>query len=143
MKKGHFIIFLYAFFTLVGLSACNLNNDDSTPVIYHISGTVLTQEGQPIKGIKVVNNSIIDVKSDYTSATNTTYTDANGSFSTVQYSAYAEVDKINPVIVFSDVDGTDNGGSFKSYTLQKSDLANAVWNAGDCYLSATIKLQKN
>ncbi|MGN0006498.1 MAG: radical SAM-associated putative lipoprotein [Alistipes sp.] len=145
---------LAAILVLLGFSSCGKDNDNlgdipveyGTPSVnYQIKGTVTDKSGTPIKDIKVVVNYIPQT----TAEDRTVYTDANGQFSTWYWCAYSSKwDK--PTITFEDTDGEDNGGLFKTATLDANDMAQTElpipednhWCVGNYELTADVKLEK-
>lgn len=106
-------------------------------------GSVVDEDGNPIKGINVIMNGMILGMSDvqYTTVTNEKGEFGSGSFSTLDTS----IDTID----FVDVDGEENGGDFQSVTIQVKDMVekqlsegNEDWFLGTFAYIADIKLKK-
>ena len=136
---------LVAVLALLGFSACGENGggyvEYGTPyAIYRINGTVTDTDNVPVKGIKVD----VIVKSDSGDeehVLDTKYTDENGAF-TSDAGLFNEVS-------FSDIDGEDNGGSFRPVRLNVKDMkktqiemGDGHWYNGSFAYTADVRLEK-
>lgn len=143
---------LAAMLALLGFASCGKDNTDigdipveyGTPYVdYQIKGTVTDNSSTPIKDIKVVVSYIPQTTKDDI----TVYTDANGRFS-APYKHYFHVD--DPTVTFEDTDGEENGGLFKTATLNVKDMEKTQlpvdkdnhWCIGSYELNADVKLEK-
>ena len=101
MKKLY-RIFATAFVMLLAAS-CSKEQAGDPYMLFEIHGTVVDQEGNPIKGIQVASG-LSDVQS----------TNVNGSF--IFYGKSAPTSRV--VLTFEDKDKDDNGGEFATMTME-------------------------
>lgn len=108
---------------LLGFAACNDENNGEiwceygTPITrFHVKGKVTDDAGEALKNIQVVvrqgwNNDPQDA--------DTIYTDANGEFQSNELSCVGIGEQ---KVYFHDVDGEENGGTFKSDSVRLSGM---------------------
>lgn len=85
--------------------------DQERPVAnYQIMGKVTDKDGNPVNGIRV----IADYNTDVIYRADTLYTNKEGEYS--KFMAIPRVDKFR--MSFSDIDGSANGGDFKSVSKE-------------------------
>jgi len=147
--KNIWTAFLGAILSLLGFHSCELIEPQceyGTPnADYKYIGEVSDEEGNPIKGIRmIVAHSGFE---DEYSMKDTLYTNANGK---------AETDYLNMffydtrrTIRFEDVDGSDNGGKFKTVDLtdkyliqEQTGKGDGNWYGGKFTITAKAKLSK-
>ena len=142
---------------LLGFTSCNIlvnpfirDMYGQPTASYKLVGSVTDEAGEPVKGIQVtfhpelgnngeeVNSWIVD----------TLYSDASGKFSR-DVLKYDWPDLDNAVVKFRDIDGPDNGGSFKPKDVPVSALkvdqtrkGEGNWNQGDFTITADATLEK-
>ena len=109
----------------------------SPTAAYKVSGTVRNSSGQKLGGIQVVS-----IYGEQTwMRTDTTYTDASGSFSGTMRTYPS--DKVQ--LVFNDVDGSKNGeyqSQTVSVTPKKVGDGDGSWFKGTYEVSASVMLKK-
>ncbi len=117
---------------------------------YKLIGTVTDEAGKPVKGIQVTFHPELVNTSEEVNAwnTDTLYSDASGKFSK-DVLKYDWPDLDNAVVKFRDIDGPDNGGSFKPKDVPVSALkvdqtrkGEGNWNQGDFTITADATLEK-
>lgn len=153
MKIRHFINFvLSGILVLLGFSACVKGEEYveyGTPTIYYeFKGVVTSPDGTVIKGINV----LIKEKVNYDANRSTLYTwlktstDAKGLYDT---GVMPFIIGSSPYVVFQDVDGANNGGTYKNDSIMKPDLTikkikdgDGFWNNGTYILTGDIEMQK-
>lgn len=125
------------------LTSCgeNLRDEYGCPSIdYMVKGTVKSEAGTPIEGVKMV------VTSDGVNAMDSLYTDKDGKFQTRQYSAFGLEEAKENYLRFEDVDGAANGEfvskkvSLKSFETQQVEDADKKWFDGGFEFSGEVTL---
>lgn len=146
---------LAALFTLLGFGSCSKSLDDPDgPMIceygvpnisFQVKGQIKTEDGAHIKGIRVVAIPT----NNYLGGRDTVYTDAEGKFSTKKlYSSSERYLKEDLVVMFEDVDGEANGGTFEKSSLKGTQVTivqkekGSGWNRGYFEVTADKKLKK-
>ncbi len=143
--------------SLLGFSSCGENNDDpanmellyGTPTsTFQVKGNVTDEAGTPIQGIKAK----VEVKYGGWANDNPAYTDSKGNYVLEKHSMTGTpTQKEEGIIkvIFEDVDGEDNGGTFANDTVMGKDLtikqvekADGAWNQGSFEITANAKLKK-
>jgi putative lipoprotein (rSAM/lipoprotein system) len=130
--------------SLLGFESCSDNESGTveygTPYVnYVIKGTVTDEAGTPIPGIQIEAPAPLHSSMGFQFA----LTDANGVFQMTQFSLFGE-----GILTAEDIDGEDNGGEFKSDTLQITKLPSQRiedgdgWFVGTFNVDAKFKLQK-
>lgn len=107
---------------------------DEEPVAnYQVMGTVSDEAGAPVYGIRVI--------ADYSSSTDTLYTDREGRFS--KFLSAPRVAMFS--LTFTDVDGQANGGGFKPKTLDvkpfRTEMASGL-RGGSFIVSADVVMER-
>lgn len=118
MKKLTTTRVLSGLLALLGFSACDENGGvmeyGSPTVDFQVKGQVTDAEGNPIEGIQVITKPAYGVYTDVTNGSwkkaDTTYTDAEGNFESSLLQNVAMEGKL----LFEDVDGEANGGTFQT-----------------------------
>ena len=132
--------FWFAILGVLGFSACDnppLDMYGSPTVDFMVKGKVTDSEGTPIKGIVISSKRGL---SDDLSAV----TDENGEFITNQIHQTG----FYGTLVFTDVDGADNGGDFATCEKDLSALPKTLvkdgegWYEGEYEVTANVKLNK-
>lgn len=143
MKKAG----LFALLGFTGITSCNqpqvgdqLVEYGCPNADYKVLGTVKDSDGKPIKGIQVVTEETFRDKSVLR---DTTYSDANGTFS-LQKSDFPLERTLN--VIFNDVDGVENGGEFESKTVSEvkytQDKKGSGWYHGSFTAEVNTQLDK-
>ena len=107
---------------------------------YVVKGTITDEGGKPIKGIKVTAPNGSSYDSQYQQIVQT---DASGNFALKEFSSMR-----GSYLFVEDIDGEDNGGDFKSDTIDVRELPHTQvekgerWYNGKYEATATIKLKK-
>lgn len=87
------------------------------PIVdFQVKGAVISEDGMPLKGIRVITRTAWDNDVD---DADTVYTDAKGEFKSHELSSVG-IDKQK--VYFDDVDGEENGGAFKSDSIDVRDM---------------------
>lgn len=153
-------IILGALMTILGFGSCSKSESKEMYgqpyAIFKLVGTVKDEAGNPVKGIRVVFNpeSKIDPSSPnyefyVRGNVDTLYTDAKGEFASERLKYSAGSLPGDAVVILDDVDGADNGGEFKSQTLEKRQMKiEHEAGSGDYYkgrytITANATLKKN
>ena len=135
---------LYLMLSLLGFSACGnapLDMYGSPTVDFMVKGKVTDSEGTPIKGI-VVSSTGLHSFVDGTGLS--AVTDENGAFVTNTIKEFG----VRGTLVFTDVDGAENGGDFATYEKDLSKLPQTQlkegegWYRGEYEVTAEVKLIK-
>jgi putative lipoprotein (rSAM/lipoprotein system) len=145
---------------LLGFGSCSSSfTDDNggnvlfeygTPtVIYRVKGTVTSEEGTPLQGIRVIVKDKMATfeKNQYVDA-DTLYTDSEGIFTSHKATATASgPETLKTKVIFKEM---GNGGTFKEDSLEINGMKKKVvtqgdgsWFHGDYELTADKKLKKN
>lgn len=142
--------------TLLGFSSCGNHEDEDYPVLYgtptstfQVKGNVTDEAGNPIQGIQAK----VELKySGMANGNKPTFTDSKGNYvlekGEMTGSPTSEKEGIVKVI-FEDVDGEENGGTFandtvmgKNLTINKVEKGDGAWNLGSFEITANAKLKK-
>ena len=113
----------------------------SPTVDFMVKGKVTDSEGTPIKGIVVSSKR---VQSYNVGEGINAVTDENGDFVTNQIHQTG----IHGTLVFTDVDGAENGGDFETYEKDLSKFPQTQvkegegWYRGEYEVTAEVKLTK-
>lgn len=135
---------LYLMLSLLGFSACGnapLDMYGSPTVDFMVKGKVTDSEGTPIKGIVVSSKR---VQSYNVGEGINAVTDENGDFVT----NHIHQTGIHGTLVFTDVDGAENGGDFETYEKDLSKFPQTQvkegegWYRGEYEVTADVKLNK-
>ncbi len=117
---------------------------------YKLVGSVKDQAGKPIQGIRVSFHPNLENTSDEVNAmhTDTLYSDASGKFSKDALK-YTWPNLTRAVVEFEDIDGPDNGGSFKKLRVSVGELevsetqkGDGNWYGGAQTITADVKMEK-
>ena len=128
---------LYALLmTILGFSACDeiieARVEYGQPhADYKLIGDVKSQDGTPIKGIRVVFNPQDNALAHPSYVLDTLYSDSNGKFSKERLKYDWPDDLNNATITFEDIDGSDNGGEFETVSLQNGSFSVEQVKKGD------------
>lgn len=136
--------FWLAILGLLGFTACGnapLDMYGSPTVDFTVKGKVTDSEGTPIKGIVVSSKNV------------QSYGDGNGLNAVTDEKGEFVTNKVKEsgvvgVLVFTDVDGAENGGDFDTYEKDLSKLPKAQlkegkgWYNGEYEVTADVKLIK-
>ena len=132
--------FWFAILGVLGFSACDnppLDMYGSPTVDFMVKGKVTDSEGAPIKGIVISSKRGL---SDDLSAV----PDEKGEFVTNKIKEFG----VMGTLVFTDVDGADNGGDFATCERDLSALPKTLvkngegWYKGEYEVTADVKLNK-
>ena len=132
--------FWFAILGVLGFSACDnppLDMYGSPTVDFMVKGKVTDSEGTPIKGIVISSKRGL---SDDLSAV----TDEKGEFVTNKIKEFG----VMGTLVFTDVDGAENGGDFETYEKDLSKFPQTQvkegegWYKGEYEVTADVKLNK-
>lgn len=122
---------LWKSFALLGFTACSDGPDD-IPLEYgvptanfQVKGSVTSTDGVPLKGIQVIFSDA-----------DTVYTDAAGKFGTKEISSFPDY---NLKVSFNDVDGEENGGTFKSTSIALKEMEAKELEKGDGWYEGKIE----
>ena len=135
---------LYLMLSLLGFSACGnapLDMYGSPTVDFMAKGKVTDSEGTPIKGIVVSSTGL---HSFVDGAGLSAVTDENGAFVTNTIKEFG----VRGTLVFTDVDGAENGGDFATCEKDLSKLPQTQlkegegWYRGEYEVTADVKLNK-
>lgn len=134
---------------LLGFSGCSKDDPGRTPdeygtphADYKYMGTIVDEEGNPIKGIeaKLVGYNALTSSNEVAKFS----TDENGKFESEYYS---EMVASVSMLEIKDVDGEENGGEFLSETIPVSQMQStkvaegeSKWHMGSFDRSVTVKL---
>ena len=136
--------FWLAILGLLGFTACGnapLDMYGSPTVDFMVKGKVTDGEGTPIKGIVVSSKN---AQSFGGNEGLNAVTDENGTFVTNQIRQGGIVG----TLVFTDVDGAENGGDFQTLETNISTLPKQLikegenWYQGEYEVTAEVKLSK-
>ena len=141
----------------LGFSSCNIFENPfirdmygQPSANYKLVGSVTDESGKPIKGIQVTFHPEFSgtVDEDNSWRTDTLYSDASGKFSK-DVLKYDWPDLTNSVVEFEDIDGPDNGGSFKKLRVSVGELevtetqkGDGKWYGGAQTITADVKMEK-
>ena len=140
--------------TILGFSGCD--GIFETPVEYgqpyaefKLVGEVKSEEGKPIKGIRViVKPYIAHTEQQYLDwYRDTLFTDAEGKFSKEKLKHTWPNEMNGSTIIFEDIDGPENGGEFvpktlndKEFTVEQVKKGSGNWYDGDFLVTANATL---
>ena len=135
--------FWLAILGLLGFTACGgFVCEYGTPTTdFTVKGKVTDSEGAPIKGI-VVSSTGLHSFVDGTGLS--AVTDENGAFVTNTIKEFG----VRGTLVFTDVDGAENGGDFETYEKDLSKFPQTQlkegegWYRGEYEVTAEVKLIK-
>ena len=116
---------------------------------YKLIGKVTDQTGKPVKGIRVIFHPELERTPEEDSwYSDTLYSDASGKFSK-DHLKYTWPDITNSYVTFEDIDGEENGGSFKSselpyaaFEVEQTKKGDGSWYSGSFTITADAKLEK-
>lgn len=151
-KVNIWIKALYGFLmTVLGFSSCDdllgiMEQKDAYGQPYaefKITGEVKSQDGKPLKGIRVIVNPRKS-NGDYGRfESDTLFTDADGKYSKDRLKHDWPDNLEDAIITFDDIDGVENGGEFQSVSLQKGEFSvenvkkgSGNWDSGDYLVTA-------
>ncbi len=142
--------------TMLGFSSCGGNGQNGADDIeclygtptstFQVKGNVTDEEGNPIQGIKTK----VEVKYG-ASKNDSVYTDSKGNYllEKCAMTGIPTTEKDIVKVIFEDVDGEANGGTFANDTVQGNDLTikqtserKGTWNLGSYEITANAKLKK-
>ncbi len=145
-------LILSAIISLLGFSSCKPSQEQydmyGTPIIdYQLKGRVTDTENNPIAGLRVVI-----ARQGYGDAdpkAQTLTTDANGEFASEEERVTSSF-LHQGSITFTDIDGDENGGSFKDKTIALKDVKpiydnstnDGAWFYGDVIYTINTSLLK-
>ena len=132
----------------LGFTACSDNSINSmmceygTPTVqFTVKGRVTDADGKPIKGIVV---SSTEVNSFSENAGLEAVTGEDGRFTTQKVKAIG----IHGKLLFTDIDGAENGGEFETQTVELHTLpetkiaeGDGGWDVGEYEVTANVKLK--
>lgn len=137
-KKRIALRLLYGALGLLGFAACE---EGETPVEYgspytkfQVKGTVTSEADEPLKGIQVI------VRAEWDNdpiAADTLYTDEKGEFQTKELGT-GGIGKQK--VYFHDIDGEENGGTFKSDSIALKDMDMKQIEKGDGWYKGTYEI---
>ena len=135
--------FWLAILGLLGFTACGVFSCEyGTPTTdFNVKGKVTDSEGTPIKGI-VVSSTGLHSFVDGTGLS--AMTDEKGEFVTNKIKEFG----VMGTLVFTDVDGAENGGDFETYEKDLSKFPQTQvkegegWYRGEYEVTAEVKLTK-
>jgi len=141
--------------SLLGFSSCSELGGGGGEELYgtptstfQVKGNVTDEAGNPIKGIKAK----VEVKYGGGAKDTPAYTDSKGNYvlekrDMIGTPSEKEEDRVK--VIFEDVDGEDNGGTFANDTIKGKDLTikqtskgDGDWNIGTFEITANAKLKK-
>ncbi len=139
--------------SLLGFSSCGENGLNGgneclygTPTsTFQVKGNVTDEEGSPIKGIKAK----VEVgKGGLSKGNIVAETDSKGNY-VLDNALIGTPTSSEMKVIFEDVDGDANGGTFANDTVQGKDLTikqtsekDGTWNLGSYEITANAKLKK-
>lgn len=131
-KKAMMFRLLSGALGLLGFAACNNNEEEEILLMYgspyakfQVKGTVTSEADEPLKGIQVI------VRTEWDNdpiAADTLYTDEKGEFQTKELGT-GGIGKQK--VYFHDIDGEENGGTFKSDSIALKDMDMKQIEKGD------------
>lgn len=118
---------------LLGFAACNNNEEEEELLLmygspytkFQVKGTVTSEANEPLKGIQVIVRKLWDNNPMWA---DTLYTDEKGEFQT-QESRFGGINEQK--VYFHDIDGEENGGTFKSDSIALKDMDMKQIEKGD------------
>lgn len=146
---------LYGFLmTILGFSGCdhfeNTMAEYGQPYAeFKLVGEVKSEEGKPIKGIRVIVRPFVEHTSQEVLDwhRDTLYTDADGKFSKESLKHTWPNEMKGSTIIFEDIDGPENGGEFvsktlndKEFTVEQVKKGSGIWYDGDFLVTANATL---
>ena len=137
----------YLLLGALGFTACNDNSNGmmceyGTPTVsFNVKGRVTDADGKPIKGIVV---SSTEVNSFSENGGLEAVTGEDGRFTTQKVKAIG----IHGKLLFTDIDGAENGGEFETQTVELHTLpetkiaeGDGGWDVGEYEVTANVKLK--
>ena len=117
-KKAMMFSLLSGALGLLGFAACEEEKlEYGTPYTkFQVKGTVTSEANEPLKGIQVIVRTGWDNNPMWA---DTLYTDEKGEFQTQELETVS-IDEQK--ICFHDIDGEENGGTFKSDSIALADM---------------------
>ena len=146
---------LYGFLmTILGFSGCEgifeTRAEYGQPYAeFKLVGEVKSEEGKPIKGIRVIVKPYIAYTEQQYLDWNrdTLFTDAEGKFSKEKLKHTWPNEMKGSTIIFEDIDGPENGGEFvsktlndKEFTVEQVKKGSGNWYDGDFLVTANATL---
>ena len=140
-KKAMMLRLLSGALGLLGFAACSNDADEDIRIEYgtpytkfQVKGKVTSETDEPLKGIQVIvrtqwNNIPI--------AADTLYTDEKGEFQTKELGT-GGIEKQK--VYFHDIDGEENGGTFKSDSIALKDMDMKQIEKGDGWYKGTYEI---
>lgn len=136
---------LYLFLGALGFTACSDNSmmcEYGTPTVqFTVKGRVTDADGKPIKGI-VISSKEVNYFSENGGLEAVTGED--GHFATQRVKAIG----IHGKLLFTDIDGAENGGEFETQTVELHTLpetkiaeGDGGWDVGKYEVTANVKLK--
>lgn len=136
---------LYLLLGALGFAGCSesFSCEYGTPSVdFTVKGKVTDSEGTPIKGIVVSSKSVQSY--DDGNGLNAV-TDENGEFVTNKVKEFG----VGGTLVFTDVDGAENGGDFETYEKEllhsertQIKEGDGNWYQGEYEVTVDVKLRK-
>ena len=133
---------LYLLLGALGFTACSDNSINSmmceygTPTVqFTVKGRVTDADGKPIKGIVISSKDVYGLDA---------VTGEDGHFATQKIEAIG----IHGTLLFTDIDGAENGGEFETQTVDLDTLpetkvaeGDGDWYMGEYEVTADVKLK--
>ena len=135
---------IYLLLGLLGFTACDENGgtgglvcEYGTPTVdFTVKGRVTDTQGKPIKGIVVSSKDVYGLDA---------VTGEDGHFATKTIPAVG----IHGTLLFTDIDGVENGGEFETLTVDINTLpetkvaeGDGGWYGGEYEVTADVKLKE-
>ena len=111
----------------LGFTSCEEMEDEygSPSRDFQVKGVVTDENGKPIENIRVIIRNAYE----YGYSPDTTYTDAQGNFSSNVIRDYGFINE--HTAYFDDIDGDANGGTFQSDSTSLNDMPSKQTEKGD------------
>ena len=111
----------------LGFTSCEEMEDEygSPSRDFQVKGVVTDENGKPIENIRVIIRNAYE----YGYSPDTTYTDAQGNFSSNVIRDYGFINE--QTAYFDDIDGDANGGTFQSDSTSLNDMPSKQTEKGD------------
>ncbi|MBE6187855.1 MAG: hypothetical protein E7143_01875 [Rikenellaceae bacterium] len=129
---------IYLLFGALGFTACSesMMCEYGTPTAHFtVKGRVTDADGKPIKGIVISSKDVYGLDA---------VTGEDGHFATQKIEAIG----IHGTLLFTDIDGTENGGEFETQTVDLDALpetkvakGDGHWYMGEYEVTADVKLK--
>lgn len=130
---------IYLLLGLLGFTACEESEmcEYGTPTVdFTVKGRVTDTQGKPIKGIVVSSKDVYGLDA---------VTGEDGHFATKTIPAVG----IHGTLLFTDIDGVENGGEFETLTVDLNTLpetkvaeGDGGWYGGEYEVTADVKLKE-